>query len=267
MTVSAIYAGRVMHQRSRPRRHRLSYAVFTLLLDLDELPELDLTLPLFGHNRPAAVRFDDADHGDGRLGGLKDWVAGQLAAAGLEGPDLRVQVLCYPRLFGYVFNPLSVFFCRFGEGPVAAVIYEVCNTFGERHSYVIPVVGDGGEIRQSCAKGFYVSPFVPMDCRYEFRLTPPDETVRIAIEDFDADGPLLVAVFSGARQPLTAGSLRRLLLRYPLMTLKVMAAIHWEALRLWAKGLPVFRHRPAPQRRAVAIIAARPSIPTGRPGS
>lgn len=243
--LSAFYAGDVVHARSRPRSHRLRYRVFSLLLDLDELPTLDRRLRLFGHNRRALFSFHDKDHGHGEKGGLKTWVESRLASAGIATDDLRVRVLCYPRIFGYVFNPLTVYFCETQDGKLLGILYEVCNTFHERHTYIIPARDEAGSVRHSCAKELYVSPFMPMDCRYDFDIHPPQEKVRIAINESDADGPLLFASFAGERRELSDGALLKALLTYPLMTLKVMGAIHWEALLLWLKGVPIHRHLPA----------------------
>lgn len=251
---SALYAGKVVHARLRPKRHRLNYRVFSLLLDLDELGELSRRLRLFSHNSPAVFSFHDRDHGDGS-GDLRGWVAAQLGAAGVTLAAPKITMLCYPRIFGYVFNPLTVWFCRDG-GDLRAILYEVHNTFGERRTYVIRVAPGLNRVEQSCSKELYVSPFVPMDCAYRFLIEPPDDKVLVAIDESDPQGLLLKASFSGSRQPLTDGTLLRALFAYPLMTLKVTAAIHWEALKLWAKGVPVFRHRAAQARVATTVVAS-----------
>ncbi len=249
--ISALYAGRVVHARLRPRRHRLGYRVFSLLLDLDELDGLSARLRLFGHNRPALFSFHDRDHGDG--GELRAWIARQLAAAGIVLAAPRISVLCYPRILGYVFNPLTVWFCRDGER-LRAILYEVHNTFGERRTYLIPVKDAADAVAQACGKELYVSPFVPMEARYDFHIEPPGDRVLIRIAESDGEGLLLTASFAGTQQPLSDATLLRALFAYPLMTLKVTAAIHWEALKLWAKGVPVFRHRAAATRTATSIV-------------
>ena len=260
-TQSALYFGDVVHHRHKPKVHALRYRVFSMLLDLDELETLNGTLKLFGHNRRAVFSMHDADHGIGEQDGLKAWAEGHLRKADLWSAGMRISMLCYPRIFGYVFNPLTVYFCRSAEGELRAILYEVCNTFHERHTYVIPARADEARaVRHECAKEMYVSPFVGMDCRYRFRITPPGETVLIAINEVDAEGPLLFASFSGKRQPLTDRTLLEALVAYPLMTVKVMGAIHWEALKLWWKGVPVHRHRKAEQPVASTIVSPEKAL-------
>lgn len=233
---SALYAGEVSHARLRPKRHALRYRLVQGLFDLDELPALGRRLRLFGHNRPAPISFHESDHGDGS-GQLRDWVERQLATAGMIDRWGRISVLCMPRMFGYVFNPLSVYFCHDLSGVWKAVVYEVNNTFGERHSYVLPVEETGDVARQHCDKAFYVSPFLQMDLRYDFRLGAVGERVLVEVRASDDEGPMLDARFVGMRRALTDAALLRALTAYPLMTFKVMAAIHWEALKLWLKGV------------------------------
>jgi DUF1365 family protein len=246
MTIrSTLYAGSVMHRRVRPRAHRLRYRVFWMLLDLDEIESLPLQLRLFSHNRFNAVSFYDKDHGDGSGRPLRTQVEEHLKLVGVEsgGP---IKLLCMPRVFGYGFNPLSVYFCYQTDGALAAILYEVHNTFRQRHWYLIRADNSAGPVvDQHCNKQFYVSPFMDMDMNYTFRVALPDEKIALAIRAADNDGLLLVAALSGDRRPLTDGSLLRLLAIYPLLTLKVVAAIHWHALRLLLKGMRL-RVRPNP---------------------
>jgi hypothetical protein len=252
---SCLYFGSVMHRRLRHRRHRLAYRVFTLYVDLDELPALQRRLRLFSWNRFNLFGLNDADLGDG-IGSPASWARRQLARAGLAHAGARIGLLCYPRVLGYVFNPISVYFCFDRRGTLGAVIYEVHNTFGERHSYLVPVDPDApGPFRHHCAKRLHVSPFIGMEATYHFRLGVPGERLSFAIAETDADGPVLQAAATGARVALTDRALVSAFLRYPFMTLKVIAAIHWEALRLWLKGLPVHR-KPAPPAAAVTIVPA-----------
>lgn len=228
---SAIYVGQVVHRRHRPKPHALRYRVFSLLIDLDDLPRLD-ELRWFSHNGAAVFSFWDSDHADG--GDLRRWAADQLHHHGLPAPG-RIRLLCYPRVLGYVFNPLTVWYCDGPDGRSLARIYEVHNTVGQRHAYVL--TDDAG--RQSTEKTFYVSPFIDMDCRYNFRLSPPAETILVSIDETQNDAPLLYAAFTGKRRDFTEATLRRLFFTHPLMTLKVTAGIYWEAFRLLLKGIKV----------------------------
>ena len=253
---SAIFRGEVVHRRHRPKRHDLRYRVFSLLIDLDELPELDRTHRLFSHNGFALFSLHDKDHGALSGCDLKGWALGELAKAGRSAT--RVEMLCYPRILGYVFNPLTVYFCYSDDGHLTAILYEVCNTFKERFTYILPVDDDARPVRQVADKQLYVSPFIPMTCRYHFTIRPPDEAVKVSIRETDEDGPLLYASFAGERQPLGDRALARLFFAYPLMTLKVMAGIHFEALKLVLKGIPVFRHAPAPVPVQSAVVGDKP---------
>jgi hypothetical protein len=254
MTSSALYSGTVMHRRWKPKQHLLRYRVFALLVDLDELPGLGRRLTLFSHNRFNLFSHMDRDFGPGDGTALRPWVTAHLAAAGLETGDLRISLLCYPRILGYAFNPLSVFFCRRArDGALVALLYEVHNTFGERHCYLIPTESDQMPVRQACEKEFYVSPFIAMRATYRFQVLPPAERLAIVINEADAAGRLLDASFVARRLPLTDGKLLSLLARHPLMVLKVIGGIHWEALQLWLKGVGLV-DRPPPPTRLVTIV-------------
>ena len=243
---AALYFGEVVHERQRPRKHRLRYSVFSLLADVDLLSAISAKSRLFAYNGRALFSLHDKDHGKQPDQSLADWARQELSAAGLARAGHRIELLCYPRLLGYVFNPLSVYFCHDDRGVLAAIIYEVHNTFGERHAYIVAVDDDARSvIRQEGTKEFYVSPFIPMDCAYKFRVQPPGENVRIVMRVEDSDGLLLAASFNARRRPFSDRHLVRAALRYPFMTLKVMVGIHWEALKLWRKKAPYFEHKPA----------------------
>ena len=241
-TGSAMYEGWVMHRRITPRHHRFKYRVFAMLLDLDELRELDRRLYLFAYNRGGLLSFQERDHGDGRP--VKVWLDELLAQAGIIAGGRR-RVLCYPRILGYVFNPLSVWFCDDEQDVLKAIIYEVHNTYDERHAYVLPAGSNKKLVRHGCQKQFYVSPFLSHDCRYHFRIRPPGDDIAVTIHEEEAGRSILNASFAGTRKALTDGALAHMLLRYPLMTLKVVVAIHYEAVRLMLKG--VRRHPHAPK--------------------
>jgi DUF1365 family protein len=239
---AVLYVGEVMHARLRPARHRFNYRVMSLLIDLDRLEAADRQSPLFGVNRKALFSFNEADHGERDRSRLRAYAQRCAARCGIDLTGGRVLLLCYPRLLGYAFNPLSVYFCYRADGELALIIYEVRNTFGEIHAYVLPVADteiSAAGIRQEQNKQFYVSPFMAMAMRYHFRILPPGSTVKLRILETDDQGPLLSATFSGRRRALTTAELLASLLALPLVTLKVIAAIHWEAFRLWLKGVPL----------------------------
>lgn len=260
---SCLYVGTVSHHRLRPKRHHLSYRVFSALLDLDELPLMDRRLRLFAWNRFAPYAFHDRDHGPGADAPLRPWVEAELARAGIDLGGGSIRLLCYPRILGYVFNPLSVYFCHKADGRLAAILYEVNNTFGQRHSYLIPVqalpedISADPVVRQQCEKEFYVSPFLAVAGRYHFRVTPPAEKLVLDILQTAEDRlPTLHARFESTRIDLDDKALARCFLRYPLLTLKIIGGIYLEALQLWLKGVPLIR-RPPPPVHPVSIVEPR----------
>lgn len=244
---SCIYAGTVVHKRLTPVPHAFSYRVFALCLDVDEIDRLDGALRLFSRNRRNLLSFRDCDMGDGREEPVGDKARRLLSDAGLSRYGARIELVCYPRVLGYVFNPLSVYFCRDESGRVGAVIYEVTNTFGERKSYLVEA-GASGEavLAQSCAKELYVSPYTGALGSYCFRMIPPGERVLIGVALREAGRPVLKTYFRGDRIALGDRSIASTLARHPLMTLKVMTAIHVEAARLWAKGVPLVPRHASP---------------------
>jgi DUF1365 family protein len=261
VTESAFYIGKVVHRRHRPKQHKLTYRMFSMFLNLDELGVLDKTLRLFSYNRRGLFSFHDRDHGSGNGDGLSQWVRQSLADAGITGANGPVYLLCYPRIFGYVFNPLSVYYCYGKDGKLHALIYEVGNTWGEQHCYLIPADADNGMVKHSCDKVFFVSPFMPMNCRYNFRARVPGNSLSLLIRETVDDEAVLDAWFSGRKRALTDAALLGLAVRFPFMTLKVVAGIHWEALKLWLKGLPVFKHETPPAHN-ISLI----NTPSGQTG-
>ena len=264
---AALYFGDVMHARLKPMRHRFSYRVMSLLIDLDRLGDADRQSPLFGVNRAALYSFNEADHGDRDGSSLRDYAGRCAVEHGIDLRGGRVVLLCYPRLLGYTFNPLSVYFCYGSDGRLVLLIYEVRNTFGELHAYVLPVkrgeTSDAG-VRQQQEKLLYVSPFIEMPMRYHFRVLPPGERVKLRILEADAEGPLLAATFSGHRRALTTLGLLHSLASLPLLTFKIMAAIHWEALRLRLKGARLVPRPNAAARRAPSNADSNNDLATAR---
>lgn len=264
---SQIYEGSVMHRRLRPREHHFRYDVFWLLLDLDEIETLTTKLRWFSYNRFNLFSFYDRDHGDGSATPLREQIRLKLQARGIEAD--KIFLFCMPRTLGHAFNPLSIFFCYGVDGKLVATVHEVHNTFGERHSYLFPVTECGRTLRQSCRKDFYVSPFLDMGLLYDFRISTPDEKIAVAITAGNGEGPMLCAALAGERRALSDQALWRTFLRIPFVTLKVIGAIHWQALKLWGKKIGI-RPRPpqlaldrasrlmSPDRSAVAGVQTAP---------
>lgn len=242
MFQSRLYVGTVFHRRIRPAVHQLQYRVFSLLLDLDELPRLHSELRGFSWNGFNALSVHDKDFGIEKGAGLRDGVEAALINAGFNDPLDKVYLSCYPRIFGYAFNPLSLYYCHRKDGTVFAVVHEVHNTFGERHVYVLPVKGSPQWIQQATDKALFVSPFAHMDMHYRFRLNVPNDKQVIAIRLHDKDGLVLTASYSAQQHALHAWSLAKQVIAMPLLSIKVVAGIHWEALRLWIKRVPWFSH-------------------------
>ena len=252
---SGLYVSRVMHERFFPVGHRFTYAVWYLLVDLDELTELDRAIPGFAHNRAGLVSVHDRDHGPRDGSPLRPWLEARLAEAGIDLEGGRVRLLCFPRVLGYVFNPISVWFCHGPGGDLRAILYEVSNTFGETHDYLVPVRSgdDRAVVRTEFDKELFVSPFIDMAARYDFRTRIPDERIAVLVRELAPGGQVLVATLTGQRRELTGRRLTWMLVRYPLVTLRVTLGIHLQALRLWLKGAP-YRRRGTPPPHAVTVI-------------
>lgn len=251
---SAIYVGNVVHRRRRPKAHVLRYRVFSLFIDLDELPSLAKGLRFFSINRFNLFSFVPKDHLFGKNDNLRGEVEEILRSAGLEIEGGAMRLLTMPRILGYGFNPLSIFFCYRADGGLQALLYEVHNTFGERHCYLFPVDNDSRPLSHACSKQFYVSPFLPMALSYAFRIAPPEVDYKISISVADDDGEMLIATQHLIRKDLNDRALMRVFLSHPLLTLKVIAGIHYEALLIWLKGVRL-QMRPTPPDRPVTIVA------------
>jgi uncharacterized protein len=236
----ALYDGRTVHVRFQPFEHRLSYAIFQLLVDVDA--PVPPGLKWLGHNRFAPLAFHDKDHGDRSGAPLRGWVEARLREAGVDAGGGPIRLLTFPRVLGYVFNPISVFFAYRPDGRLAGVVYEVNNTFGETHSYVAPADGAGVE-RQEADKVFHVSPFFAVEGGYAFTLRGPGQTLTLTIDKSVAGVRDHLATLKATARPLDDRHLRAAFFKVPFLTLKVILAIHWEALKLLLKGAR-YHHKP-----------------------
>lgn len=250
---ATLYMGKVMHRRMFPVRYRFSYRVFSLLLDIDRLDDVARQSPLFSYNRFNLIGFYDRDHGPRDGTNLRVWIEGVLYEAGLP-PAGRIELLCLPRVLGYVFNPLSLWFCYTAAGEPIAVLCEVHNTFGEAHSYLLSRGGKAlsWPLKQSHQKHFHVSPFISMDALYRFCIYEPGERVAVVIRELQRHKPMLTATQFAQAKPFTTRSLLRATFSMPLMTLKVLVMIHWQALRIGVKGARVHRKPKHPPARQVS---------------
>tara|TARA_Y100000590_G_scaffold225405_1_gene254814 strand:- start:1269 stop:2039 length:771 start_codon:yes stop_codon:yes gene_type:complete len=234
---SCIYSGFVTHRRFKPKRHFFTYKTFSLLIDLKEIKNLEKEIKFFSYNKLNILSFYDRDHGPRDGSSLIKWVKKTLLTAKINIGSGNIKLLCYPRFFGYVFNPLSIFYCYDDELKLKAILYEVKNTFNEQHTYVFSVSPKSNLILHKCNKKFYVSPFMEMETFYNFRLLNPGKILNIFIKQGDTKGTLLTACQFGKRVEITSKNLLFQFLKHPLMSLKVIVAIHFEALRLWVKGV------------------------------
>ena len=234
---SCIYSGFVTHRRFKPKRHFFSYKTFSLLIDLNEVEDLGRKIKFFSYNKFNVLSFYDSDHGPRDGSSLVKWVKKTLAKSEINIESGSVKLLCFPRFFGYVFNPLSIFYCYDQNSQLKAILYEVKNTFNEQHTYVFSVSSSSNLILHKCDKRFYVSPFIEMKTFYNFRLSKPGNVINIFIKQADIEGILLIACQVGKRLEFNSKNLFFQFLRHPLMSFKVILAIHFEAFRLWSKGI------------------------------
>ena len=237
---SCIYNGVVTHTRFKPVKHFLKYKTFSFFIDLDEIEKLDKDNLIFSYNRFNIFSFYNKDHGERDGKPLKIWILNNLRKFNIDENVNKIKLLCYPRIFGYVFNPLSVFYC-YEKDTLKAIFYEVKNTFNEQHTYIFKVK-DNHKIDQKCKKKFYVSPFMDMDTYYNFRLSDPNDKLSVSIKQTDKEDIVLTAAQTGTRKEFTLKQLIINFFKYPLMTIKIISAIHFEALLLWKKGA-IYRKR------------------------
>lgn len=251
MDPASLYVGKTTHSRLRPRPHRFTYGVFQLLIDVDRLDEAVAGLACLRKGRFGVFSFAERDHGARDGSPLRTWVAKLLTDADIPASAHTIRLLCFPRVLGFVFNPISIFFVHAADERLEAVIYEVNNTFGQTHAYVLPASGAPRE-RQTADKRLYVSPFYRVEGGYRFRLTPPAQTFRLVINKEVGGEVDFTANLIAERRALTDAALLKLFFGMPLMTLGVVAAIHWEALKLWIKGAP-FGSRPSGPKTGVSV--------------
>jgi DUF1365 family protein len=243
MPETCLYHGEVVHRRLTPVRHELRYRVFNLFADVDQLEQTAGRLRLFSYNRVNLLSVMDRNHGPGDGTPIRDHAWKLVRGAEGGGQVTRVFMFCYPSVLGYVFNPLTVYYGFDAADRLRLMIYEVNNTFGGRHSYVVPV---GTEFAQKAPKHFFVSPFNAVEGHYTFHFTAPEEKMALGVALSVSGKPVLNAYVSGERKRLSDAALLRSFLGVPFLTIKVIGAIHLQALRLWWKGVSLKRRPPGP---------------------
>ena len=240
---SSIYNGTVIHKRFKPKIHFFKYKVFSILIDISEINLLDKTLKIFSYNKFNIISFYDEDHGPRDGTSVKEWVIKNLQDNQIDTQDIKIKLLCYPRIFGFVFNPLSIFFIYNKKSELISILYEVKNTFDEQHTYIFKNKENENTIKHTCKKKFHVSPFIEMNCTYFFKILKPGDKISVIIDQYDEEGKLLYASQDGSRVELNNKNLFLSYLKHPLMTFKIIAAIHFEAFKLWIKGIKFIKKK------------------------
>ena len=240
---SSIYNGTVIHKRFKPKIHYFKYKVFSLLIDLSDLEYLSKKIKFFSHNKFNLVSFYEKDHGGRDGSSLESWVKKRLEDNNINSEKVKIRLLCYPRILGYVFNPLSVFYIYDESEKLVCILYEVKNTFGEQHTYIFKVKNDQNLYQHNCSKKFHVSPFIEMNCKYFFKTQLPDEKISVIIDQHDNEGKILYASQDGKRSNFTSKELLKSYINHPLMTFKIIIAIHFEAFKLWSKGIKLVKKK------------------------
>ena len=244
MINSNIYNGTVIHKRFKPKEHFFKYSVFSLLIDLSELDYLDKQVRFFSYNKINLISFYDKDHGNRDGTSIIDWVKKNLNQNSISSENVKIKLLCYPRILGYVFNPLSVFYVYNNQDKLIAILYEVKNTFGEQHTYIFKINNNDKLLQHNCLKKFHVSPFIEMNCKYFFRTLVPDKKMSVVIDQYDNnDDKLLYASQDGYIADLKSSELLKSYIKHPLMTFKIIIAIHFEAFKLWSKGIKFIKKK------------------------
>ncbi len=260
---ASIYHGKVVHKRLRPKEHKLQYSVFSLACDVDQLKNTAMKSRFFSLNAFNLFSLAEKQHGHRDGTSLSEFAWDQVRTAGLDGQVKRVVVYFYPRILGFAFNPLTVYFCLDEAEQPLLMIYEVRNTFGENLTYVLPAGENrNGTYTHSIDKQFYVSPFNNVEGDYDFHVRSQHNETTIGVALRTEDGPVLRTHFRGVRTEFSDVALLKAFFSYPLMTLKIVAGIHWEALKIWRKGLKLKDHPPAPPERIVYGSGLRTSKPS-----
>src|SRR6056300_1322069 len=231
MINSAIYNGTVIHKRFKPKVHSFKYSVFSLLIDLSELEILDKKISFFSLNKFNLISFFEKDHGDRDGSSLKNWVIKQLQNYQINTENIKIKLLCYPRIFGYVFNPLSVFYIYNEIENITAILY------------VFKIQEDQKLLQHNCSKKFHVSPFIEMNCSYFFRLLKPGQKISVIIDQYQEQDKILYASQDGTKMEFNSKELLKSYLKHPIMTFKIIIAIHYEAFNLWVKGIKFIKKK------------------------
>jgi DUF1365 family protein len=251
---ATLYAGRIAHVRHSPFRYRFDYRLWMLCIDLDCLDAVAAASKVFAHNGFGLTAINDKDHGfrDGTK--LRGYAVSALAREGLGQFGAKILFMATPSVLGYAFNPISFYFCHDAAGRLGAILHQVKNTFGDQIGYLMPVAEQNAVIRQSAPKRMHVSPFFDMQGGYRFALTRPEKKFTVSIQ-YGAEVKRLTATMKLQARPFSDSALLRLLLQMPLTPMKVMAAIHWQALKLFLRGA---RFHAAPAEKHLPIVAGKP---------
>jgi len=254
---SCLYECTVMHRRLHPKPHEFVYRIFLFLLDLDEIPSITRTIPIFSLEEPNLYSLRKGDYFQFHSHGLRANLETFLQSQKITTRPARIRLLTLPRMLDYTFNPISIFFCFDAEDRPLTSVVQVGNTFGELKPYLVPLDKSGNGFHIRMPKNYYVSPFSPLDIDFDFRFKNPGRHLHIAIDNYQGEQKTLVSTLTGTQTELTTANLARLTLAFPFVTLKVILLIHWEALRLWLKGVPFVRKESRPEKQTHAFHVRR----------
>ncbi len=264
--MNALYECSVMHCRIKPKRHAFDYQVFMFSVDVDKISATAKRIPWLGHNCFNLFSIYDADHVDlGEPGGIRANLTKWLKQQGIDCPeDTRIRLLTFPRVFGYGFNPVSFYYIESTDGSPLLAVAEVVNTFREMKLFALDHRGADGIWHRRVAKNFYVSPFSDPGMEFDFRLGIPGENWRVNIDDYDSSGCTLLSAIRGDRRDLSAGRLLWYAFKYPMLSLKIIALIHWHAFLLWLKKVPYFKKSQRPEAQ-LDVMRPHPTLKEKQP--